>query len=88
MSTFFTPVTVYTKPGCRPCHRVQQKLEDAGIDYDVVDITKNSEAYTYVTHTLKAKSVPVVVTDTHEPIIGYQPGELEELIEYLTASDT
>ncbi|QBJ00242.1 NrdH-like glutaredoxin [Mycobacterium phage Pharaoh] len=88
MRTMFTPVTIYTQPGCRPCHRVQEKLEEAGIDYDVVDLTRNEEARTYVTDVLKAASVPVIVTDVRDPIIGYQPDEVKDLITFLTASET
>ncbi|QFG11570.1 NrdH-like glutaredoxin [Mycobacterium phage BogosyJay] len=88
MRTMFAPITIYTQPGCRPCHRIMQKLDDNGIDYDVVDLTRNDEAKTYVTTILKATSVPVIVTDTHDPIIGYDPQKLAELIEYYTASET
>ena len=83
----FTPVTVLTQPGCRACHRVMQKLDDAEIDYDVVDISLNNEAYTYATQVLKAKAVPVVLTDTHEPIIGYQPEKLDELIDHFRIAE-
>ncbi|QNJ55844.1 NrdH-like glutaredoxin [Mycobacterium phage PainterBoy] len=88
MRTLFAPITIYTQPGCRPCHRIQQRLEDAGVDYDVVDITRNEEAKAYVTGVLKARSVPVIVTETHEPIIGDQPDKVDELIDYYTASET
>ncbi|QFG04634.1 NrdH-like glutaredoxin [Mycobacterium phage Keziacharles14] len=88
MRTMFTPITIYTQPGCRPCHRIMQKLDDNGLDYDVVDLTRNAEAKTYVMDVLKATSVPVIVTDVLDTIIGYQPDKLDELIEYFTASET
>lgn len=88
MRTLFAPVTVYTQPGCRTCHRVQEKLEEAGIDYDVVDLTRNNEAKTYVKDVLKAGSVPVIETDHLKPIIGYHPDKVDELIDYYTSSET
>ncbi|AGT14308.1 NrdH [Mycobacterium phage Adzzy] len=88
MRTLFAPVTVYTRPGCKPCQRVKDQLTEAGIDFDAVDVTENAEAYDYVTKVLNAMSVPVVVTDTHKPILGYQPDQLAELINYHTASET
>ncbi len=81
-------ITVYTKPYCKPCDRVKKLLDDAGVEYEEVDLTKNSQAYRYVTKCLGAKSTPVVESSTHEPIIGYQPDKLAELIEYLSSSDT
>lgn len=86
--TMFAPVTVYSKPACRPCDRVKEKLTAAGIEFDDVNILQNDEAKTYVTQVLKAMSVPVIVTDTHEPILGYHPEKLAELIDYHTASET
>ncbi|UJD20893.1 NrdH-like glutaredoxin [Mycobacterium phage Zimmer] len=88
MRTLYAPLTVYTQPGCRSCVRVIEKLEHLGIKLDVVNLNTNPEAKTYVTDVLKAASVPVIVTDTHDPIIGYQPDKLAELIEYYTASET
>ncbi|QBJ01143.1 NrdH-like glutaredoxin [Mycobacterium phage Arissanae] len=88
MRTMFAPITIYTQPGCRPCHRVQEKLEEAGLDYDVVNLLTNEEAKTYVTKVLNATSVPVIVSDVRDPIIGYQPDELADLINYLTTSET
>lgn len=88
MRTLFAPITIYTQPGCLPCHRIQQKLEDAGIAYDVVDLTRNEEARSYVMDVLKATSVPVIVTDTHPTIVGYHPDKVAELIDYYTASET
>lgn len=76
----YPPVTVYSKPGCLPCKRVLAKLDGAEVPYDLVDLTMNDDAYTYVTSVLRASSVPVVVSDVSEPIIGYQPDQLRELI--------
>lgn len=84
----FEPVTIYTQPGCVPCHQVQERLEKAGIGYDVVNIITNDDARTYVLDVLKVTTVPVIVTDVMEPIIGNQPHKVEELIEYLTSSET
>ncbi|QFG10424.1 NrdH-like glutaredoxin [Mycobacterium phage Anthony] len=88
MRTLFTPVTVYTQRKCVPCERVKEQLTKAGIEFEAVDIGLNEEACIYVTDVLNARSTPVIVTDTHEPIIGNDPEKLAELIEYYTASET
>lgn len=84
----YPAVTVYTLPACRSCDRVKDKLTEAGIDFEVYDLLENPEAYTFIKDVLRVNSVPVVASDTHEPIIGYQPDKLAELIDYYTASET
>lgn len=88
MRTLFEPVTIYTQPGCQPCVRVRELLEKEGIGYDLVNLQTNDEARTYVMDVLKASTVPVIVTDVMDPIIGADPEKLKELIGYFTASET
>lgn len=74
-------VIVYTQPDCLPCKRVVNKLTDAGIELDIVDVSRNRVAKDYLTRWLRAKSTPVIEADGFEPIIGYQPDKLKELID-------
>lgn len=41
-------ITVYTKPACVQCKAVLRALDNAGINYDKVDLSTNSEARDYV----------------------------------------
>src|SRR3954470_12831240 len=41
-------VTVYTKPACVQCNATYKALDKAGIAYDVIDISVDSEARDYV----------------------------------------
>ena len=88
MTTLFEPIEVYTQPNCKPCDDVKLKLEAAGIEFEVIDITTDAQALAYVTQVLGAKSTPIIVTATHEPVIGDRPKELADLIEFYTASET
>lgn len=76
-------IVVYTQPDCRPCKRVIQKLEDAGIDHEVVDLSKNLIARDYVTKVLRVSSTPIVESDEGTLIAGYQPDKLKKLIEVI-----
>jgi glutaredoxin-like protein NrdH len=73
-------LTVYTQPGCLPCKRVIQKLEEAGIHPDVVDISEDLLAKEYVTKFLQAKSTPVIEAPGFDAVLGYQPDKLKEII--------
>lgn len=74
-------IAVYTQPDCRPCKRVVQKLEEAGVNYEVVDITRDLVAADYVKRWLNAKSVPVIEAEDGTVILGYQPDQLKTLID-------
>jgi glutaredoxin-like protein NrdH len=80
-------VTVYTKPSCLSCKRVIAQLEKVA-DVEVIDLSDPAfpDAASYVTNVLGAKSVPVIVSDLHGPILGYQPEKLRALIAALTSN--
>lgn len=73
-------ITVYTQPGCRPCKRVLSKLLDAGLPHRAVDVTTDPVAKQTLVD-MNAKSVPVVIADGYQPIVGYQPDLLKYLID-------
>lgn len=73
-------VTVFSQPNCLPCKRVVSKLKAAGIHVDVIDVTRDELAYTYLSDTLGVASTPVVEANGFEPIVGYQPDRLADLI--------
>ena len=73
-------VTVYTQPDCRPCRRVIKKLEEAGIELEVVDLSKDLLAKDYVQRVLRVSSTPIVEAFGFPLIVGYQPDKLKEFI--------
>lgn len=72
---------LYTQPGCRPCDRIKSMLDDAGLDYELVDISKDAIAADYVKRVLRARSTPIIEMDGWEPVIGYDGAK--ELIDAL-----
>lgn len=73
-------IILYTQPDCRPCKRVAQKLKEAGVEFELVDLTVNLIAADYVKKVIRASSTPIIEVDGREPIIGYQPDKVKELI--------
>lgn len=56
-------IQVFTKPGCPHCENVKRWLSKREADFEVIDVTKDNEAYKLITETYGARVVPVVVTD-------------------------
>jgi len=74
-------VTVYTKPDCPGCTLTKSILQKAGVDFEVIDLTRNPDAMTYVTKVLGVQTAPVVVADVlDKPIVGFRAAALQGLI--------
>ncbi len=70
-------ITVYTKPACVQCNATYKALDKAGLDYEIVDITEDSEARDYVM-ALGYLQAPVVVVGG-EHWSGFRPDRIKAL---------
>lgn len=70
-------VTVYSKPACVQCVATYKELEKRGVDHNVIDITKDQDAFAMV-QGLGYMQVPVVVAgDDHWG--GFRPDKIGTL---------
>lgn len=70
-------ITVYSKPACVQCTATTRALDRKGIDYTVVDISIDEEAYARV-QDMGYRQVPVVVAgDQHWA--GFRPDMISGL---------
>lgn len=70
-------VIIYSKPACVQCSATCRAFERLGVDYSVVDISKDSQAYLFVTQ-LGYRQVPVVVAgDRHWA--GFRPDMIRQV---------
>lgn len=70
-------VTVYTKPSCVQCNATYMALDKAGVEYEKVDISQDSESLVFV-QSLGHQQAPVVVTDD-DHWSGFRPDKIEGL---------
>ena len=70
-------ITVYTKPACVQCNATYKALDNAGLDYEIIDITAVPEARDYVM-ALGYLQAPVVVVDG-EHWSGFRPDRIKAL---------
>lgn len=71
------PITVYSKPACVQCSATTRALDRHGIDYSVVDISENADAYALV-QGLGYRQVPVVVAG-EQHWAGFRPDMISAL---------
>ncbi|MBT1611895.1 glutaredoxin-like protein NrdH [Curtobacterium poinsettiae] len=72
-------ITVYGKPSCVQCNATYRALDNAGVPYEVVDVTISAAAYEYVSDDLGCSQAPVVVVDEHDHWSGFQPDEIRRV---------
>ncbi|HEY0187543.1 MAG TPA: glutaredoxin-like protein NrdH [Cellulomonas sp.] len=77
-------ITVYSKPSCVQCNATYRALDKAGLSYDVVDITEDSDARDYVM-SLGHLQAPVVVADGQH-WSGYRPDQIKTIADRAAVS--
>jgi glutaredoxin-like protein NrdH len=70
-------ITVYSKPACVQCTATTRALDRQGIDYSVVDISEDTEAYALVQQ-LGYRQVPVVIAGERH-WAGFRPDMISAL---------
>ncbi len=70
-------ITVYTKPACVQCDATHKALARAGVDYQTVDLSTDTEAHNYVL-ALGYLQAPVVVAG-NDHWSGYRPDRIKAL---------
>jgi len=71
-------ITVYTKPACVQCTATYRALEKAGVAYDIVDISEDTDARDYVMALGYLQAPVVVAGDSHWS--GFRPDRIKTLV--------
>lgn len=70
-------ITVYSKPSCVQCTATTRALDRQGIDYSVVDISADADAFALV-QGLGYRQVPVVIAG-EQHWAGFRPDMISAL---------
>lgn len=71
-------VTVYSKPACVQCDATYRALDRKGVDYEVVDLTKDPAALDLVRELGYLQAPVVVAGDRHWS--GFRPDQIAALV--------
>lgn len=69
--------TVYTKPACVQCEQTKKLLDRNGVEYNVVDITKDQEAFEKIV-AMGFQAAPVVISG-NDSWAGFQPDKINAI---------
>ena len=70
-------ITVYSKPACVQCTATTRALDRQGLDYDIVDVSADADAFALV-QSLGYRQVPVVVAGGQH-WAGFRPDMISAL---------
>ncbi|PYB71819.1 MULTISPECIES: glutaredoxin-like protein NrdH [Rhizobium] len=70
-------ITVYSKPACVQCNATTRALDRQGIDYTVIDVSEDAQAFALV-RDLGYRQVPVVVAGERH-WAGFRPDMISAL---------
>lgn len=71
-------ITVYSKPSCVQCTATTREMDRKGIDYSVIDLTKDEVAFSMV-QSLGYMQAPVIVAG-EDHWSGFRPDKIKELL--------
>ena len=74
-------ITVYSKPSCVQCSATYRALDKLGYDYNVVDISEDTDALDYVMSLGHQQASVVMAGGEHWS--GYRPDRIRELAKRL-----
>ncbi|WP_135824971.1 glutaredoxin family protein [Halorussus ruber] len=73
-------IVLYDLPGCPFCAKVKNKLDELGLDYDVIEVPRSHAQRTEVEEVSGQTGVPVIVDEDHG--VEGMP-ESSDIVEYL-----
>ena len=74
-------ITVHTTPICQQCMLTKKMLDRYGAEYEVIDLTENSQAREFVIGTLGYTAAPVVtVRDDDGELLAHWSGLRPDMI--------
>ena len=72
-------VMVYTTPACPWCSKVKSYLKNKGVNYQEVDVVKDTEAAQRMVDLTGQRSVPVI-TKRDRYIVGFDPDRIDSIL--------
>lgn len=75
-------ITVYTKPACVQCNATYKALDKQGLEYRIVDLSRDEEARDYVMGLGYLQAPVVIVHDAGVPTrhwSGFRPDNIKDV---------
>jgi len=71
-------VTIYSKPSCIQCTATYHAFKKRGVEFKIVDVNVDSDAYSYIV-SLGYRQLPVVVVGEEQHWAGFRPDMISKV---------
>jgi len=71
-------IKIYSTPGCGLCDQAKKYLSGKGVDFDMVDVTRDSEALLEMKKLAGGVRAAPVISVCDKVLLGFNKKELEE----------
>ncbi|GKQ42445.1 NrdH-redoxin [Companilactobacillus sp. RD055328] len=73
-------IVVYSKNNCMQCKMTKRYLSEHNVNFQEINVSNEPEAIDYLKG-LGYQSVPVVMQNDNDPIVGFRPDALKGLVD-------
>ena len=73
-------IKIYSTPGCGVCHQAEKYLAEKGADVEMVDVSRDSEAFQEMKKLSGGVRTAPVISVCDKVLIGFNKKELEEAV--------
>ena len=72
-------VVIYSKNNCMQCKMTKRFLKENDINFEERNVNEQPQYLDYLKNQ-GFKSVPIVFAENEDPIVGFQPSKLQEIV--------
>jgi len=76
-------IKIYSTPGCILCDRAKRYLSEKGVDFELVDVTTNSEALLEMKKLSGGARTAPVISIGDKVLVGFEKLQLDEALSCL-----
>ncbi len=76
-------VKIYSTPGCNPCDQAKRFLSEKGVEFDLVDVSRDAVAFEEMRKISKGARTAPIISVCDKVLLGFKKEELEEAVSCL-----
>ncbi len=76
-------VKIYSTPGCNPCDQAKKFLSEKGVEYDLVDVSRDAAALQEMRKLSGGARTAPIISVCDKVLLGFKREELERAVNCL-----